>query len=409
MGSLKDEWQQQRLQRQHDVVQRRQLVQDSLQATQVELQQQAQALRSDLMLFRANLTQSDVDRRHRAMADLAALRHDRVQLQHSVQQLLTALQAQRQVQASHQAQYLSTYVTNLRQQVQAFLQVQADERQQQAMVLMQQLDDYVRSLQQQSAEFLAATTAERMRMSQELRQDLQDFHGLLTSTVAVMRQTFQQQNIARQSEVQALAVQTQALLANFHDDRMLMQVQITKDLADFVDQLRTNVANAISQLHQERMVAAEQLAQELQTFRENLRAIVWGDGTTQPLPSPAVKPAAPKPSPLVAEPVAPVARSVAVPSAPAPVAAPVPQVSSPAPVEPEPVPVSPTPLAATSEQLTRTRVEQQVYEYVQAVQGARLTDIESAVGINRFQAVDALRSLMQRGAITQKDRVYLAQ
>lgn len=409
MGSLKDEWQQQRLQRQQDVTHCRQLVQDSLQATQAELQRQAQALRSDLMLFRANLSQNDADRRYQAMADTAALRHDRIQLHRNVQQLLEALQAQRQAQASQQAQALSAYVTNLQQQVQMFLQVQADERQQQAMVLMQQLDDYVRSLQQQSAEFLAATTAERMRMSQELHQDLQDFHGLLTSTVATMRQVFQQQNSARQSEIQALAIQTQDLIANFHDDRMLMQVQITKDLADFVDQLRIDVANAISQLHQKRMVAAEQLSQELQTFRENLRSIVWGDGTTQPLSSPVAKFVTPKPSPLATEPVAPVAHSVAVPSAPPPVAAPMPPVSSSAPVEPEPTPVSPVPPTATSEPFTRSRVEQQVYEYVQTVQGARLTDIESAVGINRFQAVDALRSLMQRGAITQKDRVYLAQ
>jgi predicted transcriptional regulator len=38
-----------------------------------------------------------------------------------------------------------------------------------------------------------------------------------------------------------------------------------------------------------------------------------------------------------------------------------------------------------------------------------LTEIESTLGINRFQAVDALRSLIQKELIVQKDRTYRIQ
>ena len=53
--------------------------------------------------------------------------------------------------------------------------------------------------------------------------------------------------------------------------------------------------------------------------------------------------------------------------------------------------------------------EEKVYHYIESMQGARLTEIESAMGISRFQAVDTLRSLIQKGLVTQRDRVYRIQ
>ena len=54
--------------------------------------------------------------------------------------------------------------------------------------------------------------------------------------------------------------------------------------------------------------------------------------------------------------------------------------------------------------------EEAVFDYLQAHRdGARLTAIESTLGINRFQAVDALRSLIQKELIVQKDRTYYIQ
>jgi hypothetical protein len=54
-------------------------------------------------------------------------------------------------------------------------------------------------------------------------------------------------------------------------------------------------------------------------------------------------------------------------------------------------------------------LEQATYDYVKSSNGAKLTDIESALGMNRFQAVDTLRSLIKQGLIVQRDRLYLAQ
>jgi hypothetical protein len=53
------------------------------------------------------------------------------------------------------------------------------------------------------------------------------------------------------------------------------------------------------------------------------------------------------------------------------------------------------------------QLEMDIFKYIQALNGARLTEIESALSINRFQAVDALRSLIKKGNVTQRDRIYL--
>ncbi|MEB3232953.1 MAG: hypothetical protein VKJ64_18245, partial [Leptolyngbyaceae bacterium] len=49
---------------------------------------------------------------------------------------------------------------------------------------------------------------------------------------------------------------------------------------------------------------------------------------------------------------------------------------------------------------------ERVHSFVQTAQGARLDEIENALGLNRFQVVDALRVLIKQGKITQRDRVY---
>ncbi len=55
-------------------------------------------------------------------------------------------------------------------------------------------------------------------------------------------------------------------------------------------------------------------------------------------------------------------------------------------------------------------LEQQIYSYLQQTQGARLSEIETATGLNRVETVNTLRSLMQKGAIRlNDDRVYVVQ
>jgi predicted transcriptional regulator len=44
-------------------------------------------------------------------------------------------------------------------------------------------------------------------------------------------------------------------------------------------------------------------------------------------------------------------------------------------------------------------VEAQIYAYVQATGVAKLSEIEAALSLNRFKAVDALRSLVAEGRL----------
>ena len=53
--------------------------------------------------------------------------------------------------------------------------------------------------------------------------------------------------------------------------------------------------------------------------------------------------------------------------------------------------------------------EHQVYGYLQKSEGMRVSQISQALGLNRFQTIDALRSLMKKGMLIQRDdRLYVA-
>ncbi|MDW8201598.1 MAG: gas vesicle protein GvpN [Cyanobacteriota bacterium SKYGB_h_bin112] len=59
-------------------------------------------------------------------------------------------------------------------------------------------------------------------------------------------------------------------------------------------------------------------------------------------------------------------------------------------------------------QLAFDAIQRAVYNFVCQTAGARITEIQSALSINRFQAVDALRSLVANGLLKQRDdRVYI--
>lgn len=64
----------------------------------------------------------------------------------------------------------------------------------------------------------------------------------------------------------------------------------------------------------------------------------------------------------------------------------------------------------TEELPATTRCEQEVYTYLRQAQGARVSEIETALGINRVQTIDALRSLIKKGVLKQRrDRLFVAQ
>ena len=67
---------------------------------------------------------------------------------------------------------------------------------------------------------------------------------------------------------------------------------------------------------------------------------------------------------------------------------------------------SETLLTETNEQ----PIEQQVYQYLQQSNGARVSEIEVALGLNRVQTTNALRSLLKQGYLKQQDnRVFTVQ
>lgn len=52
--------------------------------------------------------------------------------------------------------------------------------------------------------------------------------------------------------------------------------------------------------------------------------------------------------------------------------------------------------------------EAEIYTYLRESEGARVSEIEAALGMNRFQAINALRSLAQKGILSQRnDRLYV--
>jgi hypothetical protein len=54
-------------------------------------------------------------------------------------------------------------------------------------------------------------------------------------------------------------------------------------------------------------------------------------------------------------------------------------------------------------------LETDVYGYIHQQKGARLAEIESALGMERIQTVQVLRSMLVQGIIIQRDRVYYTQ
>lgn len=59
--------------------------------------------------------------------------------------------------------------------------------------------------------------------------------------------------------------------------------------------------------------------------------------------------------------------------------------------------------------LNAEQIEQKVYQYLQKSEGMRVSQISQALELNRFQTIDALRSLLKKGLLTQRDdRLYVA-
>jgi gas vesicle GvpC-like protein len=335
------------------------------------------------------------------------------QRQQQVQDLLAGLQRDRQTKALQLHDDLSLFQLELQENTRNFLARVSQERQAQAQQVTQELREFAQTLQAQTAHFLTLIATDRAVMAEQLAQDLNQFHTQLNETVALLRQALQQR-------VQQIKQDTQNLLTDSHNHRIQTHQQIVQDLMTFVDTLCAEVQTYLAELElmrqdraqelqktlkqtrDRRLAEVEILFQQLSQFRAELRqycadlqASVWGTALLEDVPVSLIKPASA--SIKTSQPVVPAAVETVKPSTVAIEAI----AAVPSSVPPANQPKPP--------QTDAGQLEENIYNYIHQLQGARLTEIESALGINRFQVVDALRALIKRGLITQRDRVYLIQ
>ncbi|MGA7934534.1 MAG: hypothetical protein WCA35_13380 [Kovacikia sp.] len=331
--SLKDSWQQQRQERQQEIIQRQQSMQLALETARQERQIQAAQLRDDLSLFRETIASEDKVRR---------INFQQVQLE------------------------LQQFCSRLRIETHTLLKTANDRRQIQAQEVAQQLNAFVQALKQETADLLTMTAAERQVMAQQLEQELSAFIEALRSDV---QSYLWEMETIRKSRAEKLHQK----LFQSRIDREAEMKQIFYHLAEF--------------------------RAELQQFCAELRHEVWGSDALAPAKAGLTKAPVTTPTPKTSP--KPVAKGFA------PAKTVIPATPVGAFQQGNSVAVAPVKEIKPA-QTDTIAYEKEVYNYIHQTQGARLTQIETALGINRFQAVDALRSLIKKGLITQRDRLYIA-
>ncbi|HEY9700067.1 MAG TPA: hypothetical protein V6D10_22615 [Trichocoleus sp.] len=321
-----------------------------------------------------------------------------VQRQQQVREKLDTFQQKRQMQTEQLRDELRMFQQKLQQDTQEFLAEASNERLANAEQLTQRLRAFTQTMREQAAQFLSMTAADRSIMAQQLFQDLSDFHTNLSTTVASMRQNIFARMAQIQAEVEAIQLNTQMLLKANQQERLQNQMQTMQELAEFVEAMQNEVKTYLSELelmrhdranhlhrmlhqdYEKRMTEMNALFTQLGQFRAELVAFcadlhqrVWGE-----LPAPI-------PTTQVKQPETPL-------------------------LKPKPITAAPAKTAtAPGKAVMPVSLEQKIYGYVHQKHGASLTDLETALSINRFEAVDALRSLIKQGRITQRDHTYLIQ
>ncbi|MDJ1182732.1 OmpH family outer membrane protein [Roseofilum casamattae] len=266
-----------------------------------------------------------------------------------------------------------------------------------------QLDDRNRRVAVQT--HIQRLNTQRQLETQQLQANLHQFRNDLARSEADRSLEAQE----RQSKLQATIVQwqqyTQTSLQQARSHRQEQHQALQHELQEYIEDLRLQIASYfqyLEELRQQRQEDIEERKANFATFqveaqehlqhcsrdrqsraraeqlerhnhRMNLYRSVWGDGELPELPAPT-----PAPEPIAVKPT---------PSTPQTTSAPLP------PSDTETINFSST-------------EEEQVYTFLQKSPDSRLSAIEGALGINRIQAVDTLRSLIKRGLVTQRDRLY---
>ncbi len=373
---------------------------------------------------------------------------------------LEGWQAERLAHAVQLRQDLDQLMADLRANTTLWLAQTTADRTAQILPRQQARQDYIQQLQAETDVLLANYQADRQISAAEVRQKLEYDCQVLQATVSELRLEIAQELRQVQQRVAEIQAQTAVDLAGYRHDQAMVRAELLPPLTAYVEDLQVQVQATLKDLTVVRQQAAvvnqaqrqsdraaltdsvDAMFDELADFRHQLQAeraqlshIVWGAAAAQPAAAPAPRPvatrpavtsvparaaaqpapqAAPKPAvvkPAAATPVA--ARPAAVKVSPAPAKAAPARVPARAAARLAPVAtvIVPAPAVAVAETPAPEppSIEEVVYNYLHLSQGARLSEIESELGINRFQAVDALRSLIQKDLVIKQDRTYLVQ
>ncbi|MBE9156860.1 hypothetical protein IQ265_08450 [Nodosilinea sp. LEGE 06152] len=368
-------------------------------------------------------------------------------------------QAERLVHAVQLRQNLDQLMADLRTNTALWLTQTTADREAQILPRQQARQDYIQQLQADTEVLLDNYQADRKLSAAEVRQKLEYDCQVLQNTVSDLRLEIAQELRQVQQQVAEIQAKTAVDLAGYRQEQAMVRAELLPQLTAYVEDLQVQVQATLKELTAVRQQAAvvnqghrqsdrqaltdsvDAMFDELADFRHQLQAqraqlshLVWGGkNTAQPVATPSPRPAvtrpavtavptraiaAPKPAPKpIAKPAvsnptvatapvaapAPVAPSTPVPAHAAARAVPVATVTAPA----APAAVAVVPVSAPAPETPS--LEEVVYNYLHLTQGARLSEIETELGINRFQAVDALRSLIQKDLVIKQDRTYLVQ
>ena len=360
-----------------------------------------------------------LDRRDQVDADLERWQSDR--LAHAVQL----------------RQDLAHMVADLQAETQLWLTQTAQQRRAKIPSMRQSLQQYAQNLQLETQAKLVNLQDQREADTSALRQRLHEDCQVMQEAVSDLRLDIVQDLKKIRQRIQTIKKETAVMQAGYRQEQAMVRSELLPKLADYVEDLQAEVQDSLAEVAalRQQTAAAQQVQRQqdrqaltdsvdglfvqlaafrrdLQEQRQALTTSVWGDGAAvasppRPLtrrprisrPAPAkseVAQARPAPKPA-AQPVtaakpqpAPQPKMTALPAK--PVAQPEPDVVISAPTKP-----------------TTPSLDEVVYNYLHLSPGARLAEIESELGINRFQAVDALRSLMEKDLVVKENRTYHVQ
>ncbi|MBP0012795.1 MAG: hypothetical protein J7545_20695 [Roseofilum sp. SBFL] len=296
------------------------------------------------------------------------------QLQNQLRQFRTTLaqaEADRRFQGQQQQIALQTYTQNLQDWIEDFLETCTTERSLMSDRIATTLQETLERLQTETRNLLQTARQSRQQRYGDLQEDLAEFIEDLHLQMDSYRQHLEQKRQERIAEIQTRKTEVKKTLQENRQQQQESYQVLQGELDRFI--------------------------QSLQAYRQNLYQAVWGD-TPVAVPAQAVKP----------KPIFRSKRSISI----AKGAVPKPAVSL-----PQPIPITPslTPPPTPEQVLQKadkknvnylSTEEEQVYNFLRKTPASRLTAIEEALGINRVQAVDTLRSLIKKGMVTQRDRLY---